>query len=226
MKEPVRTIMKAASLLLFGALTYAAGRWVGPLIAGVPPPSAQPPPEEGPPGRTRSGARATPSPRSALAETASPAQPTIAQPVRLPPVGTLDERIIAGDEALGRLRDDLLRKLILRSRPCRDLAQDGSTSLAVTLDVRVAAGVANVSRMAALTVTSGAPISPPVEACLRKVFADDELIRPRPLPPGTPPDQVAKYGGRWRGLGTFDGTLVLILSLSDQCDVPEPGAPS
>jgi hypothetical protein len=209
------TIFKVASLLSFGALAYAVGRLGGPLIAAQATLSADRAQQAAPLDRVPSGARSRTA-RPTLAAT-PPIEQTLAQPLRLPPLGTLDEQIIAGNEQLGRLRDDLLRKLLSRSRPCRQMAQDGSTSIAVTLDVRLTAGVASVTRLAALTVKNGAPLSPPVQACLRNTFADQEIIRPKPLPPGTPPDQVARYAGRWRGLGTFEGTLVLPLSLSDRC---------
>jgi hypothetical protein len=203
------------SIVAFGGVAYGAGRLVGPLLRSE---------VIGASVRQTAVAQDRPGPGTRTSEPSPtvrsqdvPLEAEASKPIKLPKVGSFDEAIIAGDSALGMVRDAVHRLLLLRIGRCQKLGQSGSTVVFVTVAVRATDGVAHIEGVKEISIDAGAPLASEVDRCVRRVFAVDELLAPSPLPPETPPEQKAKYSGRWRGAGTRAGTFVFSISFSDRC---------
>jgi hypothetical protein len=148
-------------------------------------------------------------------------QPTSTQqtPLVLPRMGSLDRRLINGEE---RLRGVLIksvtsvRRLIVEN--CRHLHRAGDTDIEMDLHVAIRRGVFSILGASNIGVRRGAPLAEPAARCISQLFATPiEIGSPSPLS-RVLPGLTGIPTRRWYGLEGTEGTVVATTRFTDRPD--------
>jgi hypothetical protein len=136
------------------------------------------------------------------------AGPPGATALRLPPIGSFEERM-HGNSYLLAVRSEVRRDILARAGYCEKLGVSSNAEFALMVPVRVASGVVEVSPISRVDVAPGGEVPEAVMKCLTKLVAK----------PFTLPDS---FGSRvWVRVPDFEGeTLVPVRMGNKKCPSP------
>jgi hypothetical protein len=137
----------------------------------------------------------------------------VQEPIRLPRLGSLDQRALEGGHILRGLRSVVADRIApVVAERCRALHTNGDTVVSVAVSAVIARGSISLTRMADVAVEHGAPITAALETCIHGLPLPISVPDPVVRAPGTGQSRP----GRW-SLPDQTGEFVVRLSFRDSC---------
>lgn len=145
-----------------------------------------------------------------------------AQPIELPALGTLDWRMLEGDDRVAILRKQARAAFMRYGREvCGPSHAAGDTWVEALLRVSLVAGTFRLMGVDAIQVKRGSPLNEPTRDCLARLFTPPLTIPPPRPPSGASPEHRV----RWVGFPDLDGDFMVELALGDKvCQADVDGA--